>query len=64
MFLSGIGIMFVDGGEPGTAPAGPPFPGDAGIAPTRDYAQYVASPTAAQYRWYFLTGGVQITGIG
>jgi len=64
MSLSGIEITFVDGGEPGTVPAGPPFPGGAGIAPTRDYARYGATPTAAQYRWYFLTGGIQVTGIG
>jgi len=64
MLLTGYGILFVDGGEPGTAPAGPPFPGGAGIVPTQDYGQFVGSPSAAELRLYFVTGGVQITGTG
>jgi hypothetical protein len=61
--LPGIGalLLFVDGGEPGTAAVGPP--NAAGIAPTADYVQWLNLSPAFRLRGYFQSGNIQLTGV-
>jgi hypothetical protein len=55
---AGIDLLFVDGGEPGTTAVGPP--NAAGVAPTRDYVQWLNITPALTLKAYFQSGNVQV----
>jgi hypothetical protein len=56
----GVDLLFVDGGEPGTASVGPPK--SAGVATTRDYVQWLNISASFTLKAYLLTGNIQLTG--